>query len=60
METKKVNSHIKVQSLRNSDMRTVKAGTVYNCGAGTGDDCTKLVIHLAALQEKDDLLSVYK
>jgi hypothetical protein len=56
MKTKKI-SHIKVQSLRNGEMRAANGGTVYECGSGTGDDCTSLVIHMSA---KADLLSVYK
>jgi len=55
--------HIKVQSLRNSEMRAVNGGKEYTCGSGSGDDCTSLVVHVPdamAMGERADLLSVYK
>jgi hypothetical protein len=55
MKTKKI-SHIKVQSLRNGEMRAANGGTVYECGSGSGDDCTQLIIRTSV---KADLLSVY-
>ncbi len=56
-------NHIKVQNLRNGEMRAVRGGTEYTCGGGSGDDCTKLAVHVPdamAMAEKADLLSVYK
>jgi hypothetical protein len=53
----KIKNHIKVQGLRNSEMRAAQGGKEYTCG-GTGDDCGALVIHLNRTQA--DLLSVYK
>ena len=49
-------SHIKVQGLRNGEMRAVKAGEEWTCGDGADDDCKK--IRVVTLQLADDLLTI--
>lgn len=59
MKTKKMKkggSHIKVQGLRNGEMRAAKGGTEWTCGDGAGDDCKKIRVVVSAVA---DLLSIY-
>jgi hypothetical protein len=59
MKTKKMKkggSHIKVQGLRNGEMRAAKGGKEWTCGDGAGDDCKKIRVVVLA---QDDLLSIY-
>ncbi|NIM11966.1 MAG: hypothetical protein GTO45_07600 [Candidatus Aminicenantes bacterium] len=57
-ENIKKSDRIKVQKLRNNEMRAAQGGTEYTCGSGSGDDCKKLIVHVEALAS--DLLSIYK
>ena len=58
MKLKKIKnsgSHIKVQGLRNGEMRAAKGGKEWTCGDETGDDCKLIRIVVYA---KDDLLTI--
>jgi hypothetical protein len=59
MKTKKMRkggSHIKVQGLRNGEMRAAKGGKEWTCGDSAGDDCKKIRVVVSA---QADLLSIY-
>jgi hypothetical protein len=55
MKTKKIKNHIRVQSLRNSEMRAARGGEIYTCGDSSTDSCKKLRVVVSAI----DLLSIY-